>query len=348
MISEFTCTYNGLDMCLFNSTCAPSGNSCEDCSPGFTNDFSFFHQPNCGMPANTLIVFLGIYTSIWFITGTYAVINFWKVKNKAMIALGWETMVYHCSIEVIVVGLAIQTGMFEVALSGLLLFNIAVFRLIVRLVIQMFTFRSGINKHLVYQVSKAFDWLKIVHAIIIVAFGIATIALCRGDAFDTIIFAYEVVQLAMMNAVVMIMVRCTKDFLEQLKKIPDSQDTPEMQKEAFEDVRKRVLAMARRWAILLGLLPILATIGFAMRLILNSIPYMFVIYLSGHIWTPALTVGVVSLFPRMRTIQSIGESTKSDNAGVTPRVLSSKESSRIEGSARSERLVAFEDQDRNS
>jgi len=50
-----------------------------------------------------------------------------------------------------------------------------------------------------------------------------------------------------------------------------------------------------------------------------------VFYLSGHIWTPLFTIGVVSLFPRSWAVESaviVGEST---DGPVVSMVRSSKE-----------------------
>jgi len=309
-------------MCLFNSTCDAAGTSCGVCPEGFVNDLSFFHQPNCGMPEYALPIFAGIFSAVWLATGLYALAKLWTVKNKTMLSLGWETMIYHLSIEIIVIGLATQDGMFEVTLFGLMLFNITVFRLIVRMVNQMFIFKNGFKKRHTDQVSRAFGWLKIFHGVFIFAFGIATIVLSRDDAFDRILFSYEVVQLAMMNVLVVVMMRYTRDFLKQLK---NSQNSNEVEKMNLEDVRSRILAMTWKWSLFLGVLPVVASIGFAIRLILNSLPYMFVFYLSGHIWTPLFTIGVVSLFPRSWAVESaviVGEST---DGPVVSMVRSSKE-----------------------
>ena len=77
----------------------------------YVNDLSFFHQPNCGMPANALIIFAGVFSVFWLITGFLLIVNIWQMQNKSIMKLLLETMMYHIFLEVTAIGLAIQNGM---------------------------------------------------------------------------------------------------------------------------------------------------------------------------------------------------------------------------------------------
>ena len=227
----------------------------------------------------------------------------------------------------------------EVGLVGLFGMAIFMFRVIVQMVMQMFIFRSGLNKHLVHQASKAMDFLKALHGIVCLGFGIACIILCRSEVYDTLIFTFEIINLSMLTLVVAILSKFTGSFLQILAKQQNSQDTPEKRKEAFKDINQRIRTMARRWGVSLGLFPIFAIVGFSVRLIINSLPYMFAIFIVAWFLTPSLTVGVISLFPRIVALHSVSGGERSDqknqssNNKPAERIRSSKDSSKIDCSA---------------
>jgi hypothetical protein len=283
-------------MCLFGSACSRSGDQevCL-CQKGFIHDFSMYHQPNCGLPEKALIIFVGIFAAPWCLVTAILLKQLWRTRTIRKAT--FEIVSYHFSLLIWAIGLGTQSGMYEVAIIGMSLSYIFLFRLMIRIMLQTFRFDNGMYIDRVSDLARILGRIKVFHAASTVTLAAVCIAFCRNESlvvFDTVLFVTLFMEDVSLFMVAILAIRFTTLFIRTLN---NQLREPELASElatSFENVRIRSKSLRRRWGFLILLLSLLVAAVLSIRPILGSLPYTFVFAILLVLMLPAITLVVVA------------------------------------------------------
>lgn len=293
MLSEFSCSGNKQGLCLFDSVCSETGRYCL-CKPGFMNDFSFLHQPNCGMPWYSYLVFFCIFTAPWLIIGFVLIRELFQAKNKVITVFGIKALLFHAALMFLSIGLFAQGGFYEVAALAGPLSQILMFRLLVRMFMMMFSFSHGIYQDRVKVLWTMLNTVSFVHMSLQISLGITILVFCRSAnlaLYDTMIFTLVMSHYICIIVLGIIALKFTNEFLAYMKtQNMNFRFSHQEFANTLDDVRTRVRTLKWRWIIALTVLTVISVATLILRCVLTSVPYMFVPFLFMIFIAPLLVL----------------------------------------------------------
>lgn len=287
--TAFACSVGEANLCLFNSTCTGSGVLDQECAcqPGFMHDFTFFHSKNCGMPDLLLPIFVSIYSVVWL--GIFIVLLRKSVAmGKSTAWLTRITIVYHISLEGCMALQAIQGGMMEGSIFFLCLMLWSMVVLIAQIIRQMFSFMNGMYADRIERMVSITNALSICYFVFNVVFAGTMIAYARTDYYDVILLICISIHVGLLCTMALVVLFFMTGFLADLDKNSRLSESPLLQ-----DVYKRLRQMRYRWSFFFVNMFISGACGIALRLVLRSLPFCFLITIM--VWFNAMLLTLVSV-----------------------------------------------------
>jgi hypothetical protein len=215
-----------------------------------------------------------------------------------MRAFGFEGLGLHSSLIFIPVGLITQRGSYEIISIAMPLTHIFFLRLVVRMLLNIFTFSYGIYKDRVSDLRRILNVIQGIHHLLSLSLGIASALTCHGEAatFDTMFLSVVMIHYIVVDIVALITLKFTNEFLRNLKK-QHVNGTPENESEVLDDVCRRINILKYNWVVCLGVLSLSSLSAMLVRAILSSFPYLFAIYMTLVYLAQLMILGVVAIFP---------------------------------------------------
>lgn len=297
--TTFACNVGAANLCLFNSTCnglpLGLGQACV-CSPGFVHDNTFFHSQNCGLPELYMTVFVPIYSVIWLIILILLVKktkqNMEKKKNVAWLTR--ITFAYHFSIEMFLVLLVIQGGVFEGSIVFLASMLWTMMVLIAQIIKKTFSFKHGLYADKVEEVLIWVNRIAGVYLLFCLGFIAAAIPVCRTEMYDVVLLIVISLHVVFLCIVAIIAITFTTGLMHDLKKNSRLEENVELQ-----DAYIRIRTMRWRWAFCFVNMMFAGIGGVTLRVVLRSLPFTFII--TTLVWLNALFLTLVSGNTKMTT-----------------------------------------------
>jgi hypothetical protein len=290
--TTFACYVGEANLCLFNSTCnglpLGSGQACV-CAPGYVHDNTFFHSQNCGLPELYMKVFVPVYSFVWFLILLLLMQktrhNVQRKKNIAWLTR--ITFAYHFSIELFLILLVIQEGVFEGAIVFLasMLWTMTV--LIAQIIKKTFAFKHGMYAERVEEVLIWVNRVAGVYLLFCLAFIAAAIPVCRTEMYDVVLLIFISLHVTFLCIVAVIAVAFTTGLMRDLEKNSRMAENQELQA-----VYIRLRTMRCRWAFCIINMMFAGVGGVTLRVVLRSLPFTFII--TTLVWFNALFLTLVS------------------------------------------------------
>jgi hypothetical protein len=320
---EFTCTiFNGQqDMCFFGGSCNGSesmGIACV-CPEGYGHDFLLFHSPNCVVPNGSTEIATGIFSLLWLVVLVWLLRRVSQLEKKRAIWLAKALLLYHCSLELCVAGLAVQDGAYEMSIIGLCLFLCSTTVLMKLVISQMFEFvRIVLDAHIrrmerVLNFTLGFDFM------LILVLGILCIWWCRGEKlwkFDAVLTTLIAGHYIIVSMFSLTALKYTNEFIHVLEECRKRTDTATFSSERYAKLTSRVKHMKNRWLFGSIFLSLASLFYVVLRLILGSIPFLWVFLFHYYALCLGGTIGIASLFPEYQK----GSSSEQANRGPSQKI----------------------------
>ena len=288
--TAFACAVGEANLCLFNSTCNDGGLLDQECicQPGYMHDFTFFHSKNCGMPDLLLPIFVSIYSAIWLWIFIILLRKSWAL-GQSTAWLTRITVVYHISLEGCMALQAIQGGMLEGSIFFLSLMLWSMVVLIAQIIRQTFSFMNGMYADRIERMVSITTTLSICYFVFNVVFAGTMIAYARTDFYDVILLICISIHVTLLCTMALVVLCFMNGFLKDLDKNSRLAESPLLQ-----DVYKRLRHMRYRWAFFFVNMFIAGACGIALRLVLRSLPFCFLI--TVMVWFNAMLLTLVRIY----------------------------------------------------
>jgi hypothetical protein len=302
---EFTCqTARGEDLCFFGGVCISNAttqiNYC-DCPAGFERDFTLFHSSNCAIPQGGLAIGVGISSFFWLLVLIWLLLRIYGIEKKVVYRIALAAFTYHASVEMILIGLVAQDGFFEVSLVGMcILFTIS--SILMKMVTtKMFQFVRVVLDEQVERMERYLNIALAVDILFTVVVGSVSMAYCRAAElweFDALIVLLAGTHYAIIMVFSIIAHRYTNEFVKALNETKQRVEISVLSVEEYERLIVRVQSMKLRWIFVSFSLCFCAFFFVFIRLILGSIPFLWLMLLGFYNLCFAGTIGIASLFPQ--------------------------------------------------
>lgn len=183
-ILVFRCNVAGFDTCI-RGECQTDNMTlrqyCE-CYPGFGPDLFTYHNHNCVVPNYAYETFFVLFTILWFGVLVVFVQRRANNRNKTLNHIGQLTLMFHITMETILVGYIVQGGMYEIAATGTFVF----FTLLGRIISEMLALvvnMSHQKRNVIEFQAEVYSVMKIANVVYLVL-GICNVGMIRSEYAD--------------------------------------------------------------------------------------------------------------------------------------------------------------------
>jgi hypothetical protein len=304
--ADFTCfnmsVEGAIDLCFFGGVCNENGTSC-DCPVGYGHDFVGFHSSNCALPDMVLEIFAGIYSIFWLLELIWLYLRTRNLSKPYVIHLAKVCLVFHLSLEVSVIGIATQRGMFEVLLIGYIVAFFSGTVLMDLITRQLLEFTETVFTEKKKQMKKWFSAALMLDGFVLSVFGIGALATCRlsGPWYDVMCSLFMGIHFLVSDVFALTAWHYTSEFLKILR----SEGTQRhLESGIAEDLVTRMQHMRKKFLVLVMNLSIFVPCVVATRYSLGSFPFLWVMNLVTLTFSLFGTAGIISLLPPVKTESS--------------------------------------------
>jgi hypothetical protein len=312
---SFKCaTSSGSDLCFFGGVCQELNDTIQQefcvCPQGYGHDFSFFHSSNCALPDLTLEIFAGVISVVWLVELIWYVNKVRQLSGrKRVVQLARVGLIQIVSLELLVIGLATQSGFFEV---GIIAFCIAVLCLnlfIQMITLQMFQFAHAMYSTRVKQMELVLNYgLAAIFVVVISGCGVS-LAFARVDEVWKIDAALCVVLSSNYLALVILCSVAWK-YMNEFVNLLTTSANNELQAGSpidYTSVLNRLQKMKRVISNIVFTQVSSVVLLFIVRFVLGSFPFTWVLFFLAIIIAHAVPIGIASLFPEFDKSSSDGK-----------------------------------------
>ena len=291
-MSAFVCTYDGTNLCLQNSTCAPNGHECL-CPPNFQHDFFAFHSKNCAVISKFPWAFAIVFTVPWLVLGIILAMRMRYLKNRVVTRFAFTTLVFHVVLEGIVISLAVQEGMFEAGFFLRLLGWFLESFLFQQILI--FTIKANYGPYDSSKMKRIFRILLACEGIILFGLFVAGEVFMRNfsPVYDVIYSVGILLHFGLFFVFAIVTWRFTTQLLSKI-------ESAQLKNENYSELCERIKVTRRDWVFHFCISTVLAQTLPITRLIIGSFPYCYVFVYIDFVSSLFITKGAADLIPKVK------------------------------------------------